>query len=88
MEYSPPDDIKHWYQLSPVAEVRPVDIDVPMAVEPSVDAAETASAQANEANDDDEPNNKTHDNTIVSYIDVIGRVRFQYLVARFSANVS
>lgn len=81
MEYTPPDDIKHWYYLVPVPEVKPVDEDVPMVVEGSAETVETAvsptNAQANEASEDDEPTNKTHDNIVVSYIDVIGRVRLE-----------
>jgi E3 ubiquitin-protein ligase HUWE1 len=81
MEYAPPDDIKHWYNLVPISGVKTVDVDVPMAVEASSETAETASstnAPAIEASDDDEFINKTHDNIIVSYIDVVGRVRFQF----------
>lgn len=78
MDYSPPDDIKHWYNLVPVLEVKSVDGDVPMSVEPPSDTSENVSptnAQVNEGNDDDETNNKIHDNIIVSYVDVVGRVR-------------
>jgi E3 ubiquitin-protein ligase HUWE1 len=77
--YVPPADIQHWYQLVPSPVVIASDEDVVMQDEPaeamsSQQASPTAPSleQADEDNEDEA--NKGHDNIVVSYIDVIGRV--------------
>jgi E3 ubiquitin-protein ligase HUWE1 len=77
--YEATEDVKHWYNLVPMSSV-PVDHDVPMGdIEPDIGEAKPTATPDNEFNDnargsssDDAP--RAHDNLIVSFIDVLGRV--------------
>ena len=78
--YSPPPDIKHWYQLVPVSTL-PFDDDVTMqddaAMESSgpIEVPQVAVEDIDDDNEDDDSTNpKSHDNIVVSYIDIVGRV--------------
>lgn len=77
--YSPPVDIKHWYQLVPVSTL-PCDDDVTMQDDAAmespgpIEASQVAVEDIDDDNEDDDPNPKSHDNIVVSYIDIVGRV--------------
>jgi E3 ubiquitin-protein ligase HUWE1 len=81
MAYTASDDIKRWYQLLPLSQVRIPGADITMedptsssqeGDEPNVAAAEDPS----QSDDEEESEEKTHVNDIVNYIDVLGRVSF------------
>ncbi len=82
MTYTPPADIKQWYQLVPVSKEHSLAEDVTMQdVMPALteveDVAATSGledAEGSQSGDLDEPEEKGHDNIIVGYIDVLGRV--------------
>lgn len=78
--YVPTANIKQWYQLVPVSAPTSEDNDVTMSDDiqkPSVDVVagdlNPESADVDEIEDED--STKNHDNIVVSYIDVVGRVR-------------
>jgi E3 ubiquitin-protein ligase HUWE1 len=76
--YSPPADIKHWYQLVPVSTL-PFDDDVTMQDDAAMESpgpieVPQAVEDIDDDNEDDDPNPKSHDNIVVSYIDIVGRV--------------
>ena len=79
MTYSAPRDLKQWYQLVPVSQER-TNEDVTMQdVMSSPDVVDTAAVVVDESGSQngEEPEDaeeKPHDNIIVSYIDVLGRV--------------
>lgn len=91
-DYTPADDIKQWYVLSPVVPVTaskegeavPMDVDVEMQPgEASISQAGPSDPLASDlpasASDPissylDEATPKTHDNTIVSFVDVLCKV--------------
>lgn len=79
-----PDDIKHWYKLQPEAlapgEVPSTDADVEMEVDSSA-TTEPASAVGAQPQPATEPSSarddffgRSHDNLVISYIDVFGKV--------------
>lgn len=76
--YQVPDDLLHWYQLAPTTS-SPADTDVRMGDADPVQA-ESAEAEMVDVptgdifNATDEAASKTHDNTVVSFIDVLCRV--------------
>lgn len=80
--YEVPGDLLHWYRLVPVSVPLADDGDVPMEDVDNVAAASssrsdaTAQGEGTQADDDDadEVMTKNHDNHIVSFIDVLGRV--------------
>lgn len=96
MTYTPPVDIKHWYQLVPVSKARTSNEDVTMQdVTPAPTELEDATATAGledaegsqNGSDQDETEEKGHDNIIVSYIDVLGRVStLQYILRQLLTN--
>ncbi|KAF8906522.1 hypothetical protein CPB84DRAFT_1675694 [Gymnopilus junonius] len=75
--FVPPADIKHWYQLIPVATYNPSDEDVTMHdVDPG--ALEQSSGRIKvevleDEHEEEDTTSQSHDNTVVSYIDIIGR---------------
>jgi E3 ubiquitin-protein ligase HUWE1 len=79
--YEASEDVKHWYHLLPVSSV-PGDHDIAMGdIEPDIEDAKPTATLDDEFNDnsrsfssDDAP--RAHDNLIVSFIDVLGRVWF------------
>lgn len=74
--YSPPADIKHWYQLVPISTL-PFDDDVTMQDDAAMEIPvpiEVPQEDIDDDNEDDDPNPKSHDNIVVSYIDIVGRV--------------
>ena len=84
--YSPPADIKRWYQLVPVSTS--LDDDVTMQEDAgtedagtespvSIEVPQVAVEDIDDDNEDDDPNAKSHDNIVVSYIDIVGRVSSQ-----------
>lgn len=80
MSYLPPSNIRHWYQLVPVNSKDDGDDDVAMqdAASSSIKAEQSTEPSAETPEQDqeeDDENVKNHNNTIVSYIDIIGRVR-------------
>jgi len=76
--YQVPDDLLSWYQLTPTAGVASVDVDVKMdGVEPvQVESleADTSVSMADVLNKLDEASEASHDNIVVSFIDVLCRV--------------
>lgn len=77
--YVPTANIKQWYQLVPVSVATSGDSDVTMSdddqqtpTEPI--AGESIPAPVDADENEDEDISKNHDNIVVSYIDVIGRV--------------
>ena len=83
MTYTPPADIKQWYQLVPLSTEHPLAEDVTMQdVMPALTEVEEVAATtgledaagSQSGSDQDEHEGKGHDNIIVSYIDVLGRV--------------
>ena len=79
--YSPPADIKHWYQLVPVSTSLDDDVtmqeDAGMESPVSIDAPQVVVEDIDDDNEDDDPSAKSHDNIVVSYIDIVGRVSSQ-----------
>lgn len=82
--YRVPNDLLHWYQLVPATTVS-VDTDVKM------EDAEPVQAKSAEADifdvttgDIDEATSKTHDNTVVSFIDVLCRVCFSKMFGLYA----
>lgn len=78
-DYVSPSDIKHWYQLVSASDESSSDGDITMqdVSSPStevVDSGEAAAEVAEDDQDEDEPQEKTHDNVVVSFIDILGRV--------------
>ncbi len=87
--YRIPDDLLHWYQLTPTVAT-PVDTDVKMEdFEPAQsEGVETEMADVSSGdpfNGADEGGSKTHDNPVVSFIDVLCRVCSDFLseIVRF-----
>ena len=81
--YVPPDDIKEWYILSSVVVPESEDVNMtgvettdsaPLQTLESSTAPRAVPTAAEEVTDED-GQQKSHDNVIVSFIDVIGRVR-------------
>lgn len=77
--FTVPADLMHWYHLRSASP--PVDVEVSMDVDEQEVPAPGESSDAAGGNDedddekeDDEPSFNNHDNQIVSYIDVLGRV--------------
>lgn len=91
MTYSTPKDLKQWYQLVPVSQERTND-DVAMqdamsssdAVDTTAVVVDETSSQNGEESEDAEE--KPHDNIIVSYIDVLGRVSLSHVLLWASAD--
>ena len=85
MSYTSSDDIKRWYQLIPVSQVRIPSADITMH-EPTLSSQEgdeTHLADADglgQLDDQDDSEEKSHANLIVNYIDVFGRVGFARLL--------
>lgn len=78
--YVAPDDIKSWYRLGVAEPPSAVQDSVMEDVQASGSASATATPSEGAALGDDPP--PKHDNTVVSYIDVIGRVsRFMCAVS-------
>lgn len=77
--YSPPADIKHWYQLVPISTL-PSDDDVTMQDDAAMESPgpaevpQVAVEDIDDDSEDDDQNGKSHDNIVVSYIDIVGRV--------------
>ena len=88
--YSSPADIEHWYQLVPVSSTLPSDGDVTMqddaAIESSgtIEVPQAATENLDDDIEDDSPNAKSHDNIVVSYIDIVGRVCLQKFLTLLS----
>lgn len=83
MSYTPAANIKQWYQLVPVAVTTSGDGDITMQDDSVQEVssegnlekpAEKATSQANDDEAEEDESLKNHDNIVVSYIDVIGRV--------------
>ena len=84
MSFVCPTDIKQFYQLMPIMGVTGdilLDNDVNMqddlreSIEaPEEIAQETLLEAAEEDTDEDDITTKSHDNTVVSFIDILGRV--------------
>jgi E3 ubiquitin-protein ligase HUWE1 len=79
--YEAPGNLMHWYRLVPGSVSATFDGDVAMEDVESVPAASRSDAavqgedmQADVPDDDDDVATKNHDNHIVSFIDVLGRV--------------
>lgn len=80
MSYTPAANIKHWYQLVLANVTNSGDDDVTMqddAVQESLpeDNAGQKTAEINDDEAEEDESSKNHDNIVVSYIDIIGRVR-------------
>lgn len=78
MSFTIPQPIQHWYRLMP-AETLQVSSDIAMGEldikVPSLSERQMNVDGENDANvDDDEVSSKAHDNNVVSFIDVLGRV--------------
>ncbi|KIM40119.1 hypothetical protein M413DRAFT_446273 [Hebeloma cylindrosporum] len=76
--YSPPADIKHWYQLVPISTLSSDDDitmqdDEAMEIPAPIEVPQVAVEDIDDDNEDDDPNSKSHDNIVVSYIDIVGR---------------
>ncbi|KAF9531661.1 hypothetical protein CPB83DRAFT_79933 [Crepidotus variabilis] len=69
--YRPPSEIKQWYQIVPQEQAG--DSDVSMQDSPPVEPEPATAGASSIEQDEDEPQEKTHDNLIVNYIDVLGR---------------
>lgn len=83
--YVPPADIKRWYQLMATPVVSVSDDDVEMQDEGSDNIGSRQNSpvalQSESIEEDaEEDGNKSHDNTVVSYIDAIGRVSYQHFL--------
>lgn len=75
--FVPPEDVKQWYKLSVVPSSEPsTDTDVSMEdIQSNVAVASSSPAPADhEDADAEETAVKSHDNNLVSFIDVLGRV--------------
>ncbi|KAF9566753.1 hypothetical protein CPC08DRAFT_814629 [Agrocybe pediades] len=78
MAYVPPPSIRHWYQLVPVTAESGSDNDVSMqdvaasSAEP-LQSPDRPAGTIEEEHDDEDENAKSHNNTVVSYIDIVGR---------------
>lgn len=87
MSYTSSDDIKRWYQLISVSQVRTPSADITMQ-EPtssSQQGHETHLADdegPGQLDDQDDSEEKSHANLIVNYIDVLGRVRVTWLLEK------
>ena len=86
-----PEDIRHFYQLVPDPEAPPPEQDVAMDVDQSaVSIPVTASEDPNSQNEESEKegasqkNSESHDNQIVAFIDVIGRVPSSLATSRIT----
>ena len=87
--FTVPEDIRHFYQLIPDPEARltaqneagvTMDVDqLPASIH--VASSEDPNAQSEESDKEGAPqkNTESHDNQIVAFIDVIGRVLFSFL---------
>lgn len=75
--YVVPPDMMHWYQLAPIKPSTDVDVemDVDTKEEPSQPTTEapTLPSSGDDDSSDEDSASKSHDNIIVSYIDVLGR---------------
>ncbi|KAG6874485.1 hypothetical protein C0995_010395 [Termitomyces sp. Mi166 len=76
--YEVPDDLKQWYQLLPTRPTpsrRDEDIAMEDVVEgaPTVEAPDVAAGATETSDEDDFPEPKSHDNTVVLFIDALGR---------------
>ncbi|KAK1218494.1 E3 ubiquitin-protein ligase tom1 [Marasmius sp. AFHP31] len=74
--YEPPEDIRHWYQLVPTTdapnEVKPME-GVESTDAPSAEGDATPVAESAPNSSKEDSSNKSHDNNIVSFIDIVGR---------------
>ena len=75
-----PPSQKHWYGLVPVQVSSDSDVPMEDMEELSRTTNETIAEQNNE---DEDIADRSHDNEIVSYIDIIGRVRIRHFGSRF-----
>ncbi|KDR75882.1 hypothetical protein GALMADRAFT_248624 [Galerina marginata CBS 339.88] len=78
MSYVPLTSIKHWYQLIPITSPLSEDDDITMQDadhlnRPEENVAEIGAEVADDDNEEDDINPKSHDNIVVSYIDIVGR---------------
>ncbi|KAG6844702.1 hypothetical protein H0H87_004578 [Tephrocybe sp. NHM501043] len=72
-EYKVPNAMRHWYYLIPVRSTTPPQTeDVPME-DVDVSEPEVVAPTAVSTDDDDLPESKLHDNTIVMFIDALNR---------------
>lgn len=77
--YSVPSDILHWYRLTPIPvssesdSAMDVDEEGAASKDVSDSPAPVAGAEEEQSNEEENPS-KSHDNVIVSYLDVLGRV--------------
>ncbi|KAG6866357.1 hypothetical protein C0991_005278 [Blastosporella zonata] len=73
-EYKVSDPLKHWYQLLPASHTISEGEDVPMEdVEGSATVSAASTTGTRSIDEDDASESKNHDNTVVMYIDVLGR---------------
>lgn len=84
MAYTSSGDIKRWYQLLPPSEALISDADITMQDPTSspAEGGEPSSAVAeglDQSDNQEEPEEKSHVNDIVNYIDVLGRVGVLFL---------
>jgi len=90
--FTVPEDIRHFYQLIPDPETPPpaqdeagvaMDVDQSPALIP-VASSEDPNAQSEEPEKEgaSQKNPESHDNQIVSFIDVIGRVPFSFVASK------
>jgi len=87
MTYSTPKDLKQWYQLVPVSQERTNDDVAMQDATPSPDAVDTPAVVVDETGsqngeESEDAEEKSHDNIIVSYIDILGRVGIGHLLLR------
>jgi len=76
--FIPPSEIRPWYLLTPVNSQESSTEDIIMKdAEESNDSAKVSGEDPSSA---DDPINKSHDNTIVSFIDVLSRVSYDLYI--------
>ena len=78
--YAPPADIERWYHLMPTSVVSHSDGDVVMQDETSDNVVSLQSLPATSTSEvpeeEAEEESKGHDNIVVSYVDIVGRVGY------------
>ena len=74
--FIPPGDIRPWYLLTAVSPPESELQDVAMKDVEGSSHDDSTKSSGEDVNNLDDPSSKMHDNTIVSFIDVLSRVRY------------
>lgn len=74
--FIPPSDIRPWYLLTAVSPPESDIQDVAMKDVEGSSNDDSTKSSGEDVNNLDDPSSKLHDNTIVSFIDVLSRVRY------------